>query len=474
MSVIAARQRAAARAERIARRLTPEEFSSAMLGRILALLTLVAWAGGLVIGFETALTVLTCIGIVVMLAGLKWPGVGLLGLGMLTTLDTLIRGFLASDSFLPFNTFNYLLLIAMVWFLPVLVRINDVHSRLMQALLLVLGLELFFSDAKISGIMHILNAFIIFAMIAYYARAEHIDHAVYWMGIVSGLIAAVGGAVYYLQIDTLAYLNPNAWAKFPVTGIIMACLAFPVAGKFRFGRLALMLLAVVCFAWTFLSGSRGNMLIGGFGLLFLLVWERRFSWKIFMSALMVGGMVVLSAFFVEQQTYAISRLTKIFDPRYNLNQVTSGRANIAELGLQLFLRNPLGVGTGNFMSEISTVSDFSDSAMAAHSGWIKVLAENGVPGILLLGAFVASFAVVGLLRRNREAFLIGMLTSSILAVAFISTEFQGKNLWFLAGAAAVMLHREHYREIVAKAGALLVRRRPRAVRDWRGQREPGD
>ena len=92
----------------------------------------------------------------------------------------------------------------------------------------------------------------------------------------------------------------------------------------------------------------------------------------------------------------------------------------------------------------------------------------------LLGAFVASFAVVGLLRRNREAFLIGMLTSSILAVAFISTEFQGKNLWFLAGAAAVMLHREHYREIVAKAGALLVRRRPRAVRDWRGQREPGD
>ena len=186
MSVIAARQRAAARAERIARRLTPEEFSSAMLGRILALLTLVAWAGGLVIGFETALTVLTCIGIVVMLAGLKWPGVGLLGLGMLTTLDTLIRGFLASDSFLPFNTFNYLLLIAMVWFLPVLVRINDVHSRLMQALLLVLGLELFFSDAKMSGIMHILNAFIIFAKIAYYARAEHIDHAVYWMGIVSG------------------------------------------------------------------------------------------------------------------------------------------------------------------------------------------------------------------------------------------------------------------------------------------------
>ena len=160
-----------------------------------------------------------------------------------------------------------------------------------------------------------------------------------------------------------------------------------------------MLLAVVCFAWTF-SPAPGQHVIGGRSL-FLLVWERRFSWKIFMSALMVGGMVVLSAFFVEQQTYAISRLTKIFDPRYNLNQVTSGRANIAELGLQLFLRNPLGVGTGNFMSEISTVSEFSDSAVAAHSGWIKVLAENGVPGILLLGAFVASFAVVGLLRETR-------------------------------------------------------------------------
>ena len=77
--------------------------------------------------------------------------------------------------------------------------------------------------------------------------------------------------------------------------------------------------------------------------------------------------------------------------------------------------------------------------MAAHSGWIKVLAENGVPGILLLGAYVLSFTVSGWRARNPELLRLGLMVSAVLTVAWLSTEFQNKALWLLAAGATVLL-----------------------------------
>jgi len=44
-------------------------------------------------------------------------------------------------------------------------------------------------------------------------------------------------------------------------------------------------------------------------------------------------------------------------------------------------------------------------ATEAHSAWIKILAENGVFGILLFGGFISSFTYVGW-RRRQAGFLV--------------------------------------------------------------------
>jgi hypothetical protein len=73
---------------------------------------------------------------------------------------------------------------------------------------------------------------------------------------------------------------------------------------------------------------------------------------------------------------------------------------------------------------------------------MKVLSENGVVGGFLLLAYVASFAIVGLrkARQSRDMMLVGVLTTLVLAVGFLSTEFSGKGLWFMAAGTTVLLH----------------------------------
>ena len=139
------------------------------------------------------------------------------------------------------------------------------------------------------------------------------------------------------------------------------------------------------------------------------------------------------------------RLTKLFDSAETLTSRTSGRWDLALGGWHIFLEHPLGVGTGAFASAWATLRDqrgisaFQGTSKEAHSAWVKILVENGVPGILLFGAFILSFAVLGWKRRSSGLFLPGLLVTFALSVAFVADEFQGKGLWFLAGAVLLLL-----------------------------------
>jgi O-antigen ligase len=143
------------------------------------------------------------------------------------------------------------------------------------------------------------------------------------------------------------------------------------------------------------------------------------------------------------------RFDKLFDSSISYSQRTSGRSVLATGGWYLFLEHPLGVGTGGFSYSYATLDreniDFHRGRrMQAHSGWIKTLAENGLPGIVLLVSYVWSFALRGWLRRKDGLFLIGLLPSVVLSITFLSTEFQGKGNWFLASAASVLLTRSRW------------------------------
>jgi O-antigen ligase len=105
------------------------------------------------------------------------------------------------------------------------------------------------------------------------------------------------------------------------------------------------------------------------------------------------------------------------------------------------LENPLGYGTGSFQKE-SGHTEFLLGGRPAHSAWVKTLAENGLPGVLLLMAYIASFAIVGWHKRGQGLLLVGLFVTITMAVTFFSKEFEGIGIWFLAAWGMVTLHKE--------------------------------
>ena len=103
----------------------------------------------------------------------------------------------------------------------------------------------------------------------------------------------------------------------------------------------------------------------------------------------------------------------------------------------------------------------------AHSGWIKTLTENGIPGIVLLGAFVLSFAVIGWRTRSVGLFPLGLLATVGLSVAFLADEFQAKGLWLLVATVMTALRRGATRSARTRAAATIgIERRSSDDVDW--------
>jgi O-antigen ligase len=268
------------------------------------------------------------------------------------------------------------------------------------------------------------------------------------MAVVNGVTAAAGGLLFFVGGDSLGpalEINPNAWAYFPLTALFSICLA--ASASPRTGRLVLALLAVVNFAWVFLTGSRGSLVLAGVCMAFLAVRLAGAAPRIAFFAAAALCALLLSGAFGQRESYALSRIGKLLDPEESLTERTSGRSDLARAAWRMFLDRPmLGMGTGGFASRWSRLQDGSGISsfgygreMQAHSAWMKTLAENGLPGFLLLAAFVLSFAVSGWKNRARGLLAPGLLVSAVLALALVSTEFQSKGLWLLCAGGVTLL-----------------------------------
>lgn len=429
---------------------------AAIWGSGLILLSVFVWGAGLVVGFPVALSVLTILGFSAAIVGLRWPVLGLLGVSMLCTLDPITRNLLLVGGLLRFNTFNYWLLVVMLLASPMLLRLKDPQTRIFQAFLVVLGLGLLITPDLYRGVQHVLSVFTMFGLLVYFIRSVDNEETWFWLGMVNGVLAGVGGLIFYLQRNSLGYVNPNSVNKFPLTAIICICLAAHfVAGRSR-PLIVLGLLAAVNFVWVFLTGSRGGLLISAFCAMFLLLEVRGFSRRFAIAAAAGVLAVAITMQFTQLQEKTIHRVEKLFDSSYSLAGRTSGRSDLALAGFYMFLDNPFGVGTGGFAEtweglgrreELS--GSFYKTEKQAHSAWIKTLAENGLPGIMLLGAYVVSFTLSGWRQRHEGMFRLGLLVTGVFCVAFISTEFQGKLFWLLAAGVTALLHYRHRREAPA-------------------------
>jgi hypothetical protein len=419
--------------------------SSASAFWVFIALACVAWLASAIVGYRTALAVLTIAGFVGAVAGIKRPALGLLAVGVLCTVDAPARVLLLTGGIWRWNTFSYWLLVVLVCFAHLVLRWRDVHSRLAELLLVVLMIGLAISPDLASGIQHTLSLLSVIGLTVYFVRAGNDGSLFYRLGLVCGTTSALGSLAFFLEQASLPYLNPNAFAYLPLTGVFAICLGFPAGGRGR-GQLILSILAAVNLGCVFLSGSRGAMLIGVTCALFLVASFRGFAVHLTAPLLAVGAVLGLSVQFTPLQEVAVHRVNKLLDPSYSMTARTSGRSELVRAGVLLFEQHPLGVGTGGFAAryrEVSEIPGFTTfhrgKAIMAHSGWIKTLAENGILGMLVLSAYVLSFAVVGMRRGNRSQRRFGLLTTAVLAVALVSTEFQSKGLWLLAAGATIVL-----------------------------------
>lgn len=142
-------------------------------------------------------------------------------------------------------------------------------------------------------------------------------------------------------------------------------------------------LNLICFAFVnvfmLLSFSRGGMYFLGIIMIlyFLFNSNKAKSYYLFLMLIPVGLLVF----------YYVSTATGgLIEDRYQEGG-TSNRDVLIEAGWTLFKTNPLaGIGTGNFNDEIVN-TDLFDVESGAHNEFIRVMAEDGVLGIITYGFF---------------------------------------------------------------------------------------
>jgi O-antigen ligase len=444
-----------------------EQHSSAALWAIvLIVLSSGIWGLGIEIGFQTALAIQMGLGFLAAVAGLFIPSLGIMAVSMLAALDGIAVELLLTGGLLRFNTLNYWLLIVIALSIPFVLRLRDLNTRALQLFTLLVALELIFSLNVPEGLQDVLNLVTTFGMVVYFARSLKDPQALYWAGIVNGILAGLGGLIFILQMAHLPYANPNNWTYFNLTALFSICIAFDYAHKYHKGKGILLVLAVVNFVWVFISASRGSLLIALLCGFYLFLSTRSLKLSTAMIAVAALAGLWVASQFAQQQLYTISRIQLLFDPTQSAQRRTSERSAIAQAGIDIFLKNPMGIGTGSFNKIVGSAS-LQVRNRPAHSGWIKTLAENGIPGVLLMAAFIASFAVAGFRRRRQGLFLFGLFITLVLGFAFIAKEFQGKSLWFLTASGIALLHPEEMQSFLqrkAKEVDIDIRQRLREVR----------
>ncbi|MGB9897086.1 O-antigen ligase family protein, partial [Thermanaerothrix sp.] len=423
-----------------------EESTTDSVGKFargLILLLLIMWGFSFVWGYSNSVLVLNIVGLLLAILGFRFPGIGLLGIGLLCTLDPLTRNLLLSGGLWRWNTLNYWLIIVVLLNLRLVLRLNDPNTRWLEAFWIILALMLPLSVYINDGLQDLLNVGATLGILIYFVKASRDSRVYYWQGMVNGFAGVLGGLAFYLQLGNLPYINPNSWAAFPMTAIFSIALALPSAGAIKRGRPILLFLAAVNIIWIFLTGSRGSLLTAFVVVVYYMLVLRSISWTTLF--LVVGSVAVFwaSNLLWEREAYALNRIQRLFDPTYTLAERTSGRSDIAATGLKIFQERPLGIGTGSFRAGAILLNIQNGAARPAHSGWIKTLAENGIQGILIMAIMVGSFLINGWLSHEHQRFAVGFLVTVVLAVSFVSKEFQGKDLWYLVAGSIPLLNPQH-------------------------------
>lgn len=404
----------------------------------------IGWLTACIWGVASAIALFTLAGMACLLAGVLAPAAGLMGVGILCCIDSISRVYLMSGGVLRWNTFNYVLLVLLFVRLPLALRERSGQAFMITCLVLLQSIELFHSQNRESGVQIVLGVASFLGILTVVRAARHRVRLFLWLAYLVAVISAVGSGVLLALGAGASEMNKNSYAYFPLCGVLAICGVLPLAGSKGPWLKVFVPLVLVNVMWVFATGSRGTTVLAFCGVVWMLASLPSASLR--MGAIGAAGAATLLLAVVasSQIEYSLERIEKSMDSSRSLANRTSGRSDLAIAGWNLFLSNPLGVGTGSFSVEYARISrqigvtSFEGKNLAAHSGWIRVLAENGFIGFGLLAGFVATFFMQSQRLENRSFRWSGMMTSVILGLAFLTTEFQSKPLWLLAALTLVV------------------------------------
>lgn len=423
-----------------------QEYMLDMWGKGLLISTAIVWAAGLVIGFTASLAIVAALGVVAMLVGIRVPGVGLIGIGLLCICDPVLRTLVMTGGVLRYNTFNYAMVFVAVMSAAELARMRSPQLGFALAFMIVQIVWLAFTAAPLEdAVIGVLNFASYFGLCAFFARASWSGKAWLWQAMIGGVAGAMGGGLFVLKQDGLPYVNHNVWSYLPLTAIFALSLALLRGRVDGRTRLTMQVLIMINAMWIFMSGSRGTMLVAVCCIVFMVIALRKESAGLLVAlGLFILGIGISAT--TEQGSQSLARIEKLLNESEDITGRTSGRADLFKGGWILFTEHPLGVGTGSFMYAWKGMGMREDLAKtvagqrkAAHSAWIATLVEQGLIGIGLFAPFILSFGWKGWMRRHQGLFLLGLWATLTLALSFTATEFASKGTWYLAAAATVML-----------------------------------
>ncbi len=408
-------------------------------GRMLlvGLAVAVGWSTALVAGASGAIALFTLVGLAALAAGVVVPVAGLMGVGLLCCIDSVSRVYLMSGGLLRWNTFNYLLMAVMVVGLPRLVRERSAQALLIAGLVAVQVLGLVHSQNRASGYQVVLGLASFLGILMVVRSVGWRPRWFLWLAYVVAVVSGVGSGVLLGIGAGASEMNKNSYAYFPLCGVLAICAVLPLAGRRGPWLRVFVPLLLVNVFWVFATGSRGVTVVAllGVGWMMLCLPSAGLrAWTLLAGAVAV---VLLAGAAATQLEYSLERIGMTLDTTRSLANRTSGRSDLAVAGVALFLSNPLGVGTGSFSFEYARISreisvtSFEGKNLAAHSAWVRTLAENGLVGFGLLAGFVWSFVARGLRAADRRIRWTGIMTGLVLGVSFLATEFQSKPLWLL-------------------------------------------
>ena len=373
-------------------------------GRLVFALILVSAVTMFAAGPVAALLVVTTSMLAVAVLGVWYPVPGFLAIGILCTLDAVTGPLLQTLGWWRWNTVNYWLLAAAVLAAPLLLRVRDLPTRFLQALLVLSIVELAPSTDRAAGAQLILELFVYWGILAYLLRAPSAASAWYWFGVACGTAGALAGGALVLGGAGAAGwpINPNVWSFTPLTGLFAICLALTRMPVDRQGRMPLYVLAFLNVTWVFLSSSRGTLSLALVCVTYLLVTAGglRRSVAIGLAGLMLCLAVVSR--FPTLGSSTVERVLLLVNRDATMRVRTSGRDELLRGGLRLVGERPLGIGTGGFSDAWTRVAAPGSGLRfrrgepsSAHSGWVRLLAENGLPGAALFACFVLAVAAAG-------------------------------------------------------------------------------